>query len=218
MLLGSSTKYGAGFRLAGDHTDLCDLYETIHYFIPENSLIPPHHDEFVLGLAYDVRHAYQGDRDTQLINNPNGSSIYFAVDILWPICLVQVAMLRAIAAYLPTTRSHQATLYRIEACIESALNAIDATVSHKCCDWLHDFSPLPEGYLMSFVSQQSKLYVLSATTAKSRLRKLPEIISDISPYSPAYKEYETELRTIAEQQKCSPDDLHDDSEWPKFKW
>lgn len=72
MLLGSSTKYGAGLRLAGDHTDLCDLYETIHYFVPENGLIPPHHDEFVLGLAYDVRHAYQGDRDTQLINNPNG--------------------------------------------------------------------------------------------------------------------------------------------------
>lgn len=85
MLLGSSTKYGAGFRLAGDHTDLCDLYETIHYFVPENGLVPLRHDEVVLGLAYDVRHAYQGDRDTQLINNPNGSSIYFAVDIFWPI-------------------------------------------------------------------------------------------------------------------------------------
>jgi len=132
MLLGDSTKYGAGFRLVGDYLDLRDLYETIHYFSSENGPIPPHHDEFVLGLAYDVRHAYQGNRDTESIEN----SVYFSVDILWPILLVQVGMLRASAAYVATTKAHQAALYRIEACIEEALNAIDANVSLKCCDWL----------------------------------------------------------------------------------
>lgn len=214
MLLGDSTKYGAGFRLVGDYLDLRDLYETIHYFASEDGPIPPHHDEFVLGLAYDVRHAYQGNRDTESIEN----SVYFSVDILWPILLVQVGMLRASAAYVATTKAHQAALYRIEACIEEALNAIDANISLKCCDWLHGFSLFPQDYLISFISQQTKVYVFSAKTAKSRIRNLPEIIMNLSPLSPAYRKYEKEFMTIAEQQKCKPNELHDNSEWPEFKW
>lgn len=214
MLLGDSTKYGAGFRLIGDYLDLRDLYETIHHFASEGGPIPPRQGEFVMGLAYDVRHAFQGDRDTESIEN----SMYFAVDILWPVFLVQVAMLRAIAAYIPTTKSHQATLYRTEACIEEALNAIDADVSLKCCDWLHGFSLFPHNYLISFISQQTKIYIFSAKTAKSRISNLPKIIMDLSPISPAYKKYETDLKIVAEQQKCKSNDLYDNSDWPEFKW
>ena len=129
MLLGSPTKHGAGITLAGDYADLVNLYETIHYFAGENGPISLQHDEFVLGLAYDIRHAYQGDRRTTLLKTSKTKYTYFAVDILWPIFLVQIAMLRSAASYLPTSKTQQANLYRIESCTENALNDLDTNVS-----------------------------------------------------------------------------------------
>ena len=140
MLLGSPTKYGAGITLAGDHIDLVDLHEMIHHFAAESGPIPPLHGEFLLGLAYDVRHAYQGDRRTRRVETFKGKCTYFAVDILWPIFLVQVAMLRSAASYLPTGKSQQANLYRLEACAENALNDLDADISCECCRWLAEFA------------------------------------------------------------------------------
>lgn len=218
MLFGKSTKHGAGFTLSGDRNDLVDLHETIHYFAAESGPIPAYHNEFVLGFAYDVRHAYQGDRHTESMGGDNANSTYFAVDILWPIFLVQVGLLRAAAAYLPTQKSHQANLYRLEACTESALSALDANVARQCVRWLSDFSAFPESYLIDFVSYQTYLYVSSSATCKSRIRKLPSILNDISPYSLAYQDYEREAKAIAEREKCRPQELHDSSEWPDFKW
>lgn len=218
MLLGKSTKYGAGFTLSGDYNDLVDLHETIHYLASESGPISENHYEFVLGLAYDVRHAYQGDRRVESMDAPNASSSYFAVDILWPIFLVQVGLLRNVAAYLPTQKSHQANLYRLEGCVENALSAFDINVSSQCARWLHEFSALPENYLIDFVSYQSGLYVLSSASGKGRIRKLPSILNELAPYSPAYQAYEGEMKAVAEKQKCRPQDLHNFSEWPEFKW
>jgi len=218
LLRGNSTKHGAGFTLAGDRYDLVDLHETIHYLASENGPIHAHHDQFVLGLAYDVRHAYQGDRRTEPMADANKTISYFAVDMLWPIFLTQLGLLRVAASYLPTQKSHQANLYRLEACAESALSRLDANVSHQCGRWLSEFSALPENYLIDFVSYQSYLYVSSSDTCKGRARSLPSIMNDISPYSPAYQAYEQEAKSVAEKENCRPQDLYDHSEWPDFKW
>lgn len=218
MLLGSPTKYGAGIILAGDHADLVDLHETIHYFAGENGPIPLRHSEFLLGLAYDVRHAYQGDRDTTTLKTPRAKYTYFAVDVLWPIFLVQVAMLRSAASYLPTEKHHQANIYRLEACAENALNALDANISRECCRWLAEYSAFPASYLIDFISHQTYRYVFSSTTAKGRIRTLPNIMREMSSYSAVYRAYEEELKAIAEKQKCRPEELHNHSEWPEFRW
>lgn len=218
MLFGRSTKYGAGFTLSGDNNDLVDLRETIHYLASENGPIPPLHAEFVLGFAYEVRHAYQGDRRVKSVGAPKASLNYFAVDMLWPIFLVQVGLLRTAAAYMPTQKSHQANLYRLEACIENALSTFDASISNQCSRWLSEFSALPENFLIDFVSYQSRLYVSSSTSSKGRIRRLPNVLHNISPYSQAYQAYESEVKAIAEKQKCRPQDLYDFAEWPEFKW
>ena len=62
MLFGEATKKGAGIILWGDYHDLKNLYETVWKLSksigPEGSI-----SDFVLGLCYDIRHAYQGDRE-----------------------------------------------------------------------------------------------------------------------------------------------------------
>lgn len=218
MLIGSSTKYGAGLTLAGDTNDFADFRETIQYFASENGAIPPHHSEFVLGLVYELRHANQGDRRIEVFGSLDNTARYNAFDSLWPIFLVQLATLRAAAAYVPNEKSHQANLYRIESCVQSALEAVDAKAARECMRWLSQFSPLGGDFLIDFVSYLSQIYVSNETTAKRRIRSLPEILNRISAYSPEYQAYEKHIKTIAVKQNCRPEDLFDHSDSPDFKW
>jgi len=212
------TKFGAGIALSGDFADLADLHETIHYLTSETGPLSAHQAEFVLGLAYDVRKAYEGVRRIEPINTPRGSAEYYSVDILWPVFLVQLGMLRTAAGYLPTSRSHQASLYRLEACAERALLEMDPSVGAMCMRWLSHCSPLPDGFLLEFVSQQARDFVFGATTGKARFRRLPTILDDISSFSSKYREFERCMSEQAAQQNARPQDLWDFSEWPEFRW
>lgn len=218
MLTSHPTKFGAGIALAGDFADLADLHEMIHYLASETSPLPAHHDEFALGLAYDVRKAYEGARRVEPTATPHGSADYYAVDVLWPIFLVQVAMLRTAAGYLPTNRAHQANLYRLEACAESALQHMDPAVGSICMRWLAHYAPLPDSFLLEFVSQQARDFVFGATAGKARFRRLPAILDDISTFSPKYKEFERFMSEHAAKQNARPQDLWDFSAWPDFRW
>lgn len=71
MLKVKITENYTGFTISGDYEDLDTLYESIHYFIKEE---PKNSEEEILqnhlyAFLYDVRHAYQGDREYELIDN-----------------------------------------------------------------------------------------------------------------------------------------------------
>lgn len=216
MLTGAPTKYGAGITLSGDFFDLAALRDTIGDLMYGN----PHayHQEFVQALAYDIRHAYQGDREKKQLSTSCGKVTYFSVNILWPTFLVQLALIRSAAAYLPTTKAQQAHLYLLEDCAEKALYALDAAVAEKCSDWFNQPVSFPEDFLINFVDYQSRVYILCASTAKKRIRQLPDILAQINKYSAAYIDYATEAEIIAKQQGCRPQDIYDFTEEPEFKW
>ena len=63
MLVARPTRYGAGAMICGDYYDLRGLRQTVHT-LARDAPISEAASEFSLGLAYDLRHAYQGDRET----------------------------------------------------------------------------------------------------------------------------------------------------------
>ena len=71
MLKVELTKNYAGVTIYGDYNDLDNLYDSIHYFImyDPNSLEEYLMQTHLYGFLYDVRHAYQGDREVELIDN-----------------------------------------------------------------------------------------------------------------------------------------------------
>ncbi len=218
MLTGRPTKYGAGITLAGDYADLAEAHETVHYLASDTGPLPAHHDEFALALAYDFRKAYEGARRIEPAEVQGSSAKYFAVDILWPVFLVQLGMLRAAAGYLPTSRAQQSTLYRLEACAEQAMSAFDPSVSAICMRWLAHFTPLPETFLFEFVSQQAHSFVFGAAGGKSRFKRLPVILDDINSLSSRYRDFERSLSAQAAKEGCSPQSLVSLEPWAAFKW
>src|SRR4030043_773302 len=110
MLLSEPTKYGSGITIWGDYQDFENLHETIH-FLAEGVPLTINFQDFMLGLAYDIRHAFQGDRKTKISRFDRLDRVkYYGVDILWPVFLVQLGLMRWSAGFHATTREHQANL------------------------------------------------------------------------------------------------------------
>ena len=219
MLIASSTKYGAGLTLSGDVLDFQTLHETIHFLAAENGPIRGQLHEFTLGLAYEVRHANQGDRKFLTIREDHPRPVvYQSVDLLWPIFLFQLGMLRSAAAFLPTTREHQAVLFQLEFCVEQALKGVDQTAGENCVVWYEWFVLPPSDYLVNYVSRAALDYVLSAKSAKARVRNLPSILHSTNSLSSEYGDHVREMKKIATSQNCDVGALWDLTEWPEFKW
>jgi hypothetical protein len=220
MIFAKPTKYGAGIQIYGDCHDLSNLRETIHELTSHRPLAGAR-GEFVLGLAYEVRHAYQGDREVLKLPSDvgeSGATIYAGFRILWPVFLMQLGMLRWGAGFQPTTKEQQSNLYRLEACADDALIAYDPFVGRRCLEWLAHFQGPSDKYILQYVQNCSLQYVTVGKPGKARFKELPEILHMLSPFSKGYRAFEEYLQSMAKGKGCQPGDLQDLGEWPEFKW
>jgi hypothetical protein len=114
-------KNHAGILLMGDYVSVRELHEIVHDVNERSPLIREEDGPF-LGLAYDVRKAYEQQRE--ILQPPEGYEeigVRYGVEILWPVLLVQQRMLRVSLGYLDHSRRHQAITYALEAVIEAGL-------------------------------------------------------------------------------------------------
>lgn len=71
MLKVELTENYAGVRISGDYNDLDLLYDSIFFFIKDepNNIGEYTMQNHLYAFLYDVRHAYQGDREAILVDN-----------------------------------------------------------------------------------------------------------------------------------------------------
>lgn len=117
-------KSNAGLVLWGDIYELKALWSFIHRVIEESALLEIE-DPLLSGLAYEVRHAFDGMRHkgTREWYGDDPTPIY-GFDCLWPNMLIQMGLLRAGLAFMSTvSRNDQAVLYQLE---HTVLNGLEA--------------------------------------------------------------------------------------------
>jgi len=217
MLLTIPTKYAAGITLWGDYRDLESLHETIHGLV-EGAPSDDNIKDTVLGLAYDVRHAHQRDREEETFgHNEYDRVTYRGVKILWPVVLFQTNALRYFAAFQPTTKEQQSNLYRLESCLAKSLIEVDGQTGAECVEWLNAPLPLSSDYYCQYLTEASKKYIECAI-GKARFKKLPVILRSLNPLSPEYKKFAAYLEVTAKARGCSPHELADFSEGPEIRW
>ncbi|HHR4052985.1 TPA: DUF6904 family protein [Salmonella enterica] len=121
MLRYELTPNNAGFVLWGDSAALDELHQLIHYIVEESPLIEIK-DGFILSLAYDIRKAREGCRRTKP-HQYEGQDTYqlYGVELLWPLVLLQTAILRRSMAYVQTDKKLLSVMYAFEYILESAL-------------------------------------------------------------------------------------------------
>ena len=206
MIFSKQTKFNAGLTTYCDYIDFTSLHSSIHEIAAENNNLGEI-GEYILGLAYEIRHAYQGDR---LTSKMEGSpmkepteSVYLGFNVLWTVFLPQLAMLRDAAAYQVLNRNIQADLWRLEACAEESLLKAGADVGLECLEWLKNAPPFHANYYLEFIGDLSYSYI-HLHTGKRRFKQLPDILRQMSRYSKTYQEFAASLERFAEEKTVLP--------------
>jgi hypothetical protein len=122
MLAFDLLKNCGGITLISDYLSLRRLHDVIHD-INERSSIIRDREGFLIGLAYDVRKAYEKKRE--IIKAPEGYPEHgerFGERILWPTILVQCRMMREGLAFMDHGKEHQAVVYELEHILEVAID------------------------------------------------------------------------------------------------
>jgi hypothetical protein len=116
MLEYARVKNHAGMMLIGDYRTLRAFHDLIHKLADSSALFQEHtHGEFLLGLAYDVRKAFELQRE--IIDPPphyDEVGRRYGVKVLWPVFLVQVRLLREAMGFCPTDEWDQGVAFLLE--------------------------------------------------------------------------------------------------------
>lgn len=219
MIISKPTRYGAGPAIFGDYWDLNSVHETIHNLATGKSLKGTPVSEFVLALAYDIRHAYQGDRERKRFGFDDLDTVeYRGVKVFWTVIIPQLGLLRWAAGFHATSKKDQANLFMLEWCVENALEEYDRQTGKMAFDLVTIFQGMGSNYYTQFIDEVTRRYLFEGRPGKARFRRLPEMLRKMSPISEGYRQFAAFLEGKARERGCSPHELSDKSDWPEFKW
>lgn len=127
MLRYELTPNNAGFVLWGDSEALGKLHELIHYIVDESPLVRVK-DGFMLSLAYDIRKAREGCRRVEQYQHEHHDTYkLYGVEVLWPLVLLQSAILRNSKGYIQMDKNLLSVMYAFEYLLETALKELSPT-------------------------------------------------------------------------------------------
>lgn len=202
-------KNHAGILLIGDYSSLCWLHEVVHD-VNERSPIIEDKEGWFLGLAYDVRKAYEKQREILLPpEHFDEIGTRYGVQILWPVLLLQERMLRVSLGYLDHSRKHQAITYALEAVIEEALKEDFGPLGAPAIEHWQRLDPIfPDG----FDPFDSRGAIFCSWTKTKRKRHFLNLLAS---FDPTYESiYPLRVRN-GEIGTLSPEELE---KWANVEW
>ena len=179
MLEYKLTPHHAGIALWGDGAALSRLHEFVHHVVAESPYIEDK-EGFVLGLAYDVRKAFQGQRsqDYRAFLADDRCHTY-GVEILWPVLLVQVGVLRQAMAFIPTNKLDQAIMFELEHIVESAVRAAMPVTADEVIHRIRCIGSASYMHLDSVLDSRCRYFIELPT--KQRPKVLPKLMETFDP-------------------------------------
>jgi len=213
MLECKLTPHHAGVALWGDFGTLGRLHEFIHDVV-EKSVYIEDKEGFVLGLAYDIRKADEGQRsqDYRFDHNDDRCRIY-GVEILWPVLLIQIGMLRQAMAFIPTTKLDQAIMFELEYVVESAVRAAMPTMAENVIHRIRFNGSAPYRHINSVLDSRCRYFI--KLPVKQRLKVLPELMNTFDPIYAFLSKTGAGLRPGAIPLSAFTEN---GEEWPDFEW
>jgi len=197
----------AGVMLIGDYTSLRWLHEVVHDINERSPLVRDKEGTF-LGLAYDIRKAYE--RQREVLKPPEHHEeigIRYGVRILWPVLLLQQRLLRCSLGYLDHAAKTQAIIE------EALLEDFQAEGKDIVTGWRRVDPTHPEIFNML----QSRGAIFCSWTKAERKRKFLQLLTSFHPLYDSY--YALRLQR-GEKNLVSPGELAlwANAEWPDPHW
>ena len=168
---------------------------------------------FILGLAYDVRKAFQGARSESHMDHGGGRCTIFGVEILWPVILVQVGILRHAMAFMPTNRLDQATMFELEHLVESAVCAAMPGTTDEVIHHMSQIGAIACHHIDTVFDSRCRYFI--ELPANKRLVALPKLMETFYPMYGFLAEQGATMRSGFILPEAF---VIGDYEWPDFEW
>ena len=204
----------AGLLLIGDYTSLRWLHEVIHEINDRSPLIRVDDGPF-LGLAYEVRKAYEQQRE--IIPAPEHFEevgTRYGTKLLWPVLLLQQRMMRVSLAYLDHSAKHQAITYALEAVIEEALIEDFGPHNRVVIDHWQQIDPASPDVLDKLDSRGGIFCSWTKSERKYRIAAL------LASFDRRFEDNHLAEVARGESPVLSPEELRmwEQAEWPDPNW
>ena len=212
MLNYELTPNHTGFVLWGDYATLKKLQEFV-YKVVEESILIEDKEGFILGLAYDARKAFQGERRESHVDNDGDQNKIFGVEVLWPVILIQVGVLRHAMAFMICNRLDQATMFELEHVVELAARAAIPSTADEIIHSVYQIGTMPYQHIDAVLNSRCCYFI--ELPAQQRMSLLPKLMETFNPmYDFLAKQNHVKRPAI-----ISPDAFAEgDREWPDFDW
>jgi len=212
MLEFELTRHHTGLILWGDYWSLERLHGLIHEIVAESPIIEDK-EGLVLGLAYDVRKAFEGQRRQAKRKHHTDTCKTYGVEILWPVILVQVGLLRQAMAFVPTSRLDQAIMYELEHIVESATRAAMPVTADDVLERMRRLGSAPYAHLDSVLNTRCRYFI--ELPAGERLSVLPKLMDT---FEPAYAFVASQGGPPRAGMIRPSAFAYTDDDWPDFEW
>jgi len=214
MLEFELTPKHAGIRLWGDTWTLQRIHTVLHK-INEHSIVIEDKEGFFLGLAYDIRKAYEGQREKKTRTFFEDRYKIYGVEILWPVLIAQVGLLREAMAFVPTNRNDQIVAYELEYIVECAADKALPGRGEEIMDLMRRI-----GYSQHHIDEvlDSRCRYFIDLPPSRRLKTLPPLLESFNPmfeYPSRRSEVRRADRLYSEDFKKYQDESRN---WPDFEW
>lgn len=210
MLTVTLTPLSLGAKISGTEDDLMELYEAISDILPEDEEWD--HVLFTLGLNYDLRKAWSGERKVETINLPivENSTVHlpqkiYSVDVLLPILICQIHILFSYVElfYLKYEKSlrliehlNQELIYKIEEKSE------DAALFYL--NWSENNVPFSQNYSFAHIDLVTSEYI---KLSGERIHHLIDVIKDLTENSESYCATATLIDKAVLKLNCLPSNV-----------
>ena len=242
MLKVELTENYAGVTIYGDYNDLDFLYDSISYLIHGD---PSSDGEYTMqnhlyGFLYDVRHAYQGDREAILVDNylqdykrkwleirkkdATEHNVYFCFNYLLPDIFLDMVLIKHFIRKVDKKVNDVYNPYI------NMVNYFYSLVLHSIENILTEikFNKIKKGLLESvvtdsiFIPQWFEIISIdySKMTKKQREKEFMHIMDAIYNYSD-YEDYlkmKIDIEKLCKEKNCSLDDLHYEDYPEEIEW
>ena len=214
MLSYSLLKNHAGILLIADYSSLTWLHEVVHDVNDRSPIVIDKEGSF-LGLAYDVRKAFE--RQREIIPPPKHNEeigVRYGVQILWPVLMLQQRLLRQSLAFLNHTAKTQAITYGLEAVIEEALREDFGAQAGHIIDLWQRLDPAQSEV---FDMMNSRGGIFCSWTKAQRKAGFAQLLLS---FDPMYDRFYPMRSKDGERNLISPSEFAawENAEWPDPRW
>ena len=238
MLTLKNTANLAGIEISGDHQDLDTLYMALLMIIGDEEDFPTYEGARlrVLGVMYDIRHAFQADREFEFVDNGMDaesmkllgmitpeSNLYFKVNVYYPEALfVTIALNDFIRLYAKKQAksatyplmdkknlwdSHIATARLFQSLVINCLKEAVTEASFKrILNLLHKDYTWTDGYATQYLDMLNIRY-LNMEDKEERAKSLSSLVKRMTEKGKEYQEIERGVRETARANNCSTEDI-----------